>query len=145
MMIRFHSFLALSLFLSPLGSLSLTSIGAVQSRSIFSSPRLPRTSATTTTFAKSKSSNDDTSDFVNYFCHGTNEFWKNLVIQPVKDYVEIQQADTISSDRFSKLIAPPPGSTTRLVDNLGSVPTGLGWYGYFKFSVEEELFQFELQ
>lgn len=28
---------------------------------------------------------------------------------------------------------------------LGSVPTALGWYGYYKFSVEEELYQHELQ
>ena len=28
---------------------------------------------------------------------------------------------------------------------LGSVPTALGWYGYYKFSVEEELFQDELR
>jgi len=28
---------------------------------------------------------------------------------------------------------------------LGSVPTGLVWYGYYKFSVEEELFQDELR
>jgi len=28
---------------------------------------------------------------------------------------------------------------------VGSVPTALGWYGYYKFSVEEELFQEELR
>ena len=26
-----------------------------------------------------------------------------------------------------------------------SVPTALGWYGFYKFSVEEELFQMEIR
>lgn len=90
----------------------------------------------------------DSSDLVNDFCQGTNEFWKQLVIQPVKDYVQIQPAGTAAKDALSKLTAAPeiPGIPRPVwLTILGSVPTALGWYGYYKFSVEEELFQYELQ
>jgi hypothetical protein len=96
--------------------------------------------------AKAKAKNGD--DFINDFCQGTNAFWKNLVIQPVRDYVQMQPAGTASRDALSKLIAPPevPGIPRPVwLTILGSVPTALGWYGYYKFSVEEELFQYELQ
>jgi len=85
---------------------------------------------------------------INDFCKGTNEFWKNLVIEPVRNYVEIQPAGTAESDVLSKLTAPPevPGIPRPVwLTILGSVPTALGWYGYYKFSVEEELYQYELQ
>lgn len=85
---------------------------------------------------------------INDFCIGTNEFWKKLVIKPVREYVEIQPAGTAGSDVLSKLTAPPeiPGIPRPVwFTILGSVPTALGWYGYYKFSVEEELYQYELQ
>lgn len=83
------------------------------------------------------------------FCQGTNEFWKKLVIKPVRDYVEIRPAGSCESyDLLSKLKAPPelPGIPRPVWFTIaGSVPTALGWYGYYKFSVEEELYQYELQ
>ena len=83
------------------------------------------------------------------FCQGTNEFWKRLVIRPVRDYVEVQPAGTTApSNVLSKLTAPPelPGLPRPVwFTILGSVPTALVWYGYYKFSVEEELYQYELQ
>ena len=101
--------------------------------------------STTTSSSSSIFSEEDISNF----CKGTNEFWKGLVIQPVKDYVEIREGGPDSpSDIFSKLIAPPevPGLSRPVwFTILGSVPTALGWYGYYKFSVEEELYQHELQ
>jgi|EP00521_Asterionellopsis_glacialis_P014737 hypothetical protein len=102
-------------------------------------------------FEESKSSSTSkksTDDLINDFCYGTNEFWKQLVIQPVKDYVAIRPSGSAASDPFSKLTAPPevPGISRPVwLTILGSVPTALGWYGYYKFSVEEELFQYELQ
>eukprot|EP00568_Trieres_chinensis_P011478 CAMPEP_0183312218 /NCGR_PEP_ID=MMETSP0160_2-20130417/40732_1 /TAXON_ID=2839 ORGANISM="Odontella Sinensis, Strain Grunow 1884" /NCGR_SAMPLE_ID=MMETSP0160_2 /ASSEMBLY_ACC=CAM_ASM_000250 /LENGTH=332 /DNA_ID=CAMNT_0025477023 /DNA_START=25 /DNA_END=1023 /DNA_ORIENTATION=+ len=87
-------------------------------------------------------------DAINDFCMGTNEFWRRLVIKPVRDYVEIQPGGTARPDVLSKLIAPPevPGIPRPVwLTILGSVPTALGWYGYYKFSVEEELFQYELR
>jgi hypothetical protein len=91
----------------------------------------------------SPSSNDDL-----FSANEISEFWKQLVIQPVREYVELQPAGTAKSDAFSKLIAKPelPGLPRPVwLTILGSVPTALGWYGYYKFSVEEELFQYELQ
>lgn len=88
------------------------------------------------------------SDLVNDFCQGTNSFWKGLVLEPVRRYVEIQPAGTSKGDALSKLIAPPevPGIPRPVwLTILGSVPTALGWYGYYKFSIEEELFQYELK
>ncbi len=61
---------------------------------------------------------------------------------------QIQPAGTAKSDILSKLTAPPeiPGIPRPVwLTILGSVPTALGWYGYYKFSVEEELYQYELQ
>lgn len=96
-------------------------------------------------------SNDGDDNIISDFCIGTNTFWKGLVMKPVRDYVEVRPAEsTITSESsfFDKLTAPPevpgiprPGWLTI----LGSVSTALGWYGYYKFSVEEELFQYELQ
>ncbi|VEU43330.1 unnamed protein product [Pseudo-nitzschia multistriata] len=90
-------------------------------------------------------SEEDVSDF----CKGTNEFWKGLVIEPVRNYVEIREGGPDSpTDILSKLVAPPevPGLSRPVwFTILGSVPTALGWYGYYKFSVEEELFQHELR
>ena len=86
-------------------------------------------------------------DAVDDFCRGTNAFWRRLVIKPVRDYVEIRPGGTAGSDPLSKLTAPPevPGIPRPVwLTILGSVPTALGWYGYYKFSVEEELFQHEL-
>ena len=99
-----------------------------------------------TNIANSKK--DTSSDLISDFCIGTNTFWRRLVIKPVLDYVELQPGGTAKSDIISKLTAPPevPGIPRPVwLTILGSVPTALGWYGYYKFSVEEELFQYELQ
>ena len=73
------------------------------------------------------------------------------MIEPVRNYVEVQPAEstvTATSDAFTKLTSPPevPGIPRPVwLTILGSVPTALGWYGYYKFSVEEELYQYEMQ
>jgi hypothetical protein len=95
-----------------------------------------------------KSSASTNTNTISDFCQGTNEFWKGLVIEPVRKYVEIQPAGTAGTDALSKLMAPPeiPGLPRPVwLTILGSVPTALGWYGYYKFSVEEELYQYELR
>ena len=92
-----------------------------------------------------RSSNDE---LINNFCKGTNEFWKKLVIPPVRNFVEVRPSGSAGTDPLSKLTAPPeiPGIPRPVwLTILGSVPTGLMWYGYYKFSVEEELYQYELQ
>jgi hypothetical protein len=101
----------------------------------------------TTNTAKDDSSKKD-NPLISDFCKGTNAFWKGLVIAPVRNYVAIRPAGTAGSDIFAKLTAAPevPGIPRPVwLTILGSVPTALGWYGFYKFSVEEELFQYELQ
>lgn len=95
---------------------------------------------------------DSSEDAISDFCQGTNEFFKNnLVIEQVRNYVDIQPAESVvtaTSDALTKLTAPPeiPGIPRPVwLTILGSVPTGLIWYGYYKFSVEEELYQYEMQ
>ena len=88
---------------------------------------------------------NELSDYVDSFCRGTNAAFEKLVIPPVRDYVRIQKS-TILSD-FEKITAPPqlpgiPRGVTLTV--LASIPTALGWYGYYKFCTEEELFQDEI-
>jgi len=91
--------------------------------------------APTTTETKQAAETTDTEttsakkDLVSDFCIATNEFFKGLVIQPVRDYVEIQPAGTAKSDILSKLTAPPevPGIPRPVwLTILGSVPTALG-------------------
>jgi len=112
----------------------------------------PTTTRTISAATKNKSSpSSDTDIILSDFFKGTNEFWKTLVIQPVRQYVQIQPAETVvtsTSDAITKLTAPPeiPGIPRPVwLTILGSVPTGLIYYGYYKFSVEEELYQYELQ
>jgi hypothetical protein len=110
-------------------------------------PPTPKSRESRIAAAKQGSSENSISDF----CKGTNEFWKSLVIEPVRKYVEVQLAESVvteTSDALTKLTAPPeiPGIPRPVwLTILGSVPTGLLWYGYYKFSVEEELFQYEMK
>ena len=113
-----------------------------------------RTSTTNTNWESAiKAEKNDilSEDFISDFCKGTNEFWKSLVIEPVKRYVDVQPAESVvtaTSDALTKLTAPPetPGIPRPVwLTILGSVPTGLVWYGYYKFSVEEELYQYEIR
>lgn len=114
-----------------------------------SSPETSKPSSSSASSSSSSSSPIFSEEDISKFCKGTNAFWKGLVIEPVRNYVEIRQGGPDSpTDIFSKLIAPPevPGLSRPVwFTVLGSVPTALGWYGYYKFSVEEELFQHELQ
>ena len=129
-------------------STQTTSTGLYSQSPSSSSEESPRT-------LKTKSGGDflkENEKLINDFCIGTNEFWKKLVIKPVRDYVEIQILEEGQSlpkmDTLAKLIAPPqlPGISRPVwFTILGSVPTLLGWYGYYKFSVEEELYHYELQ
>ena len=112
-------------------------------------PLAQRASATVALPATTPSEKEEKSaKLIDDFCQGTNEFWKKLVILPVREYVEVRPGGTAPSDPLAKLTAPPevPGIPRPVwLTILGSVPTALGWYGYYKFSCEEELYQYELQ
>mmetsp|Transcript_13670 Transcript_13670/g.41333 ORF Transcript_13670/g.41333 Transcript_13670/m.41333 type:complete len:295 (+) Transcript_13670:92-976(+) len=99
-----------------------------------------------TRLAAKKKGADDA--WISEFCQGTNEFWKTLAVEPFREAVATRPAGTADSDFLSKVLAPPespgiPRHTWLVI--AASVPTGLLWYGYYKFSIEEELFQYELQ
>ncbi|CAE8584894.1 unnamed protein product [Polarella glacialis] len=87
-------------------------------------------------------------DYTDMFCRGTNAFFGQLVIPQIRELVKLQPAGTAGSNLLDKLTAAPetPGISRPLwVVMAGSIPTALIWYGYYKFSVEEELFQAELR
>mmetsp|Transcript_32367 Transcript_32367/g.65867 ORF Transcript_32367/g.65867 Transcript_32367/m.65867 type:complete len:248 (-) Transcript_32367:6134-6877(-) len=117
----------------------------------FAAPRILHAAAAVRppSLLHAEKSKDGEDNFISDFCIGTNTFWKGLVMKPVRDLVEIRPA-TITPDSpiIDKLTSPPelPGIPRPVwLTILGSVPTGLVWYGYYKFSVEEELYQYELQ
>ena len=134
---------------NPLRMNLLAAVLATQSCSAFHVPsnalshlRRPLKSQPNTIFFAAKES-----DLVSDFCQGTNAFWKQLVFPQVREKVEIQPAFTAGDGILERLTAAPenPGLPRPVcLTVLGSVPTALGWYGYYKFSVEEELFQHEL-
>ena len=86
-------------------------------------------------------------DIVDSFCRWTNSAFRNLTIAPVRDYLEIMPAEN-NMTFIQKLKSPPqyPGISRPVSLTIAaSVPTALGWSGFYKFSVEEELFQDELR
>lgn len=86
-------------------------------------------------------------DVVDAFCRWTNAAFRNLTVAPVRDYLEMIPARRNMSF-IGKLISPPqsPGISRPVTLTIAaSVPTLLGWYGYYKFCVEEELFQDEMK
>ena len=87
-------------------------------------------------------------DAISDFCKGTNAFWKSLIIPVVRDYADVKPKGTAGDDFLSVVTAAPevPGIPRPVwLTIAASVPTGLIWYGWYKFSVEEELFQYELE
>lgn len=86
-------------------------------------------------------------DLVDGFCRWTNSAFRNLTISPVRDYLEIIPARRNMT--FQEILTSPPQypgiSRPVRLTIAASVPTVLGWYGFYKFSVEEELFQDEMR
>ncbi len=98
-------------------------------------------------------------DYVDIFCRGANELMeKTNFIPAVRDYVRLSEdAQPLSLTPslpwesefpWARLKTPPcsPGLSRPVwLVIAASVPTALGWYGYYKFSVEEELYHDELR
>ena len=81
-----------------------------------------------------------------------NEFFKAPVPAPFKGGLSIfrEEADeNLDTTDLVTLLTAAPGSPAvpkpLWVVMLASLPTGLLWYGYYKFVVEEELLQMELE
>ena len=78
-------------------------------------------------------------DAISDFCKGTNAFWKSLIIPVVRDYADVKPRGTADvEDFFSVVTAAPevPGIPRPVwLTIAASVPTGLIWYGWYKYSV----------
>jgi hypothetical protein len=107
------------------------------------------TKTSTAKRAANAAGSSEEKDYIDIFCRGTNAFFKDLTIKQFQNYVEIQPSSSLMNQTFfQKLISPPqtPGLPRPVWFTIAaSVPTALGWYGYYKFSVEEELFHDEIQ
>ena len=83
---------------------------------------------------------------------GLNEFFKNPVPESILENIDIrtkqiQNDKDAIPDFFDMITSPPtiPGVPRPLWTVVSaSLPTGLIWYGYYKFCVEEELMQMEI-
>ena len=76
------------------------------------------------------------------FCIGCNEFWRSLCIPPLQDFLETKPGGTTLSNPLSKVLAGPeyPGISRPLwLVMSASVATWFNWFGYYIFSVNEEL------
>ena len=79
-----------------------------------------------------------------------NEFFKKPVPSPIKDALSIfkETEDSKLDDDIVTILTAAPGSPgfprPLWLVILASLSTGLLWYGYYKFAVEEELLQIEL-
>ncbi|GMI15306.1 hypothetical protein TrLO_g10497 [Triparma laevis f. longispina] len=93
---------------------------------------------------------DPFSDEISGCLIATNNFFKGLTISPIRNFLERDLQTSPSKPFYTPLetITSPP--STPLIPRptwlviLASLPTGLIWYGYYKFSIEEELFNMEL-
>lgn len=85
------------------------------------------------------------------FCRGINSAMEATVVGPVREKVAVRDATPqglTKGDFIATITSPPelPGLSRPVwLTIAASVPTALGWYGYYKFSVEEELFYDELR
>lgn len=86
-------------------------------------------------------------DFVDIFCRALNDAMEKTVVLPVRRNLQPRDA-TKQGDFWETVTSPPeyPGLSRPVwLTIAASVPTALGWYGYYKFCVEEELFYDELK
>lgn len=80
-----------------------------------------------------------------------NQFFKGPVPQFLQDAVALKDDSSSPNQDFDfiELLTAPPGKPgvprPLWLVCLGSIPTGLLWYGYYKFAVEEELLALELE
>ena len=78
-------------------------------------------------------------DAISDFCKGTNAFWKSLIIPVVREYADVKPKGTADVDDFFSVVtaAPETPGIPRPVwlTIAASVPTGLIWYGWYKYSV----------
>ena len=99
----------------------------------------PRTRPAARATATALHANAIDEDAISDFCKGTNAFWKSLIIPVVRDYADVKPKGTADVDDFFSVVtaAPETPGIPRPVwlTIAASVPTGLIWYGWYKYSV----------
>ena len=82
-------------------------------------------------------------DNIDIFCRRCNSFFEWTVLPPVRNAIAHRSAeDAIAPEsNLQKLVSRPtsPGLSRPVwLVIAASVPTALGWYGFYKYSVEQE-------
>ena len=80
----------------------------------------------------------DPDDFVDRFCRATNRGMEMTVFPNIREGVRIRDRTEPQGDFWKTVLSPPevPGLSRPVwLVIAASVPTALGWYGYYKFSV----------
>jgi len=86
-------------------------------------------------------------DYIDIFCRTINGVMEKTVVGPIQVFTRVKNAEK-QGDFWDTVKSAPqlPGLSRPVwLTIAASVPTGLGWYGWYKFSVEEELFYDELR
>jgi len=105
------------------------------------------------TRSSSSTSSSITERYADSFHVRLNEFFKGPVPAPFKGAFSIFREETsedkLDTEDLVTLLTAAPGSPgvprPLWLVMMASLPTGLLWYGYYKFVVEEELLQMELE
>jgi hypothetical protein len=90
-------------------------------------------------------------DLVDRFCRAVNGACRQSIVAPVRAAAAIRPAETVGGKPppfLEKVFSPPelpPISRPAWLVIAASVPTALGWYGWYKYATEEELFWEELR
>lgn len=78
-----------------------------------------------------------------------NDFFRDPLPEQVTEKVAISSTAANDANNVVSTILSPPGSpgVPRPLSTVivASIPTGLVWYGYYKFCIEEELFDIEVK
>ena len=108
-----------------------------------------RSTSSRSRFVKERSSQNSLNVLEN---EQLNDFFRDPLPESVKEYIVLKKIDKKEyendKDLVETIIAGPespgvPRSLSTVI--LASIPTGLVWYGYYKFCIEEELFYIEKQ
>jgi len=78
-----------------------------------------------------------------------NDFFRDPLPEQVTEKVAVSSTAASDANNVVSTILSPPGSpgVPRPLSTVivASIPTGLVWYGYYKFCIEEELFDIEVK
>ena len=87
-------------------------------------------------------------DWADSLCRAVHGAMRGTVHPIFRQFLDVEAGSALPAGlgavALSRPQVPPVPRPVSLVI-AASVPTALGWYGFYKFSVEEELFQMEIR